>query len=106
MKEKEFKQKCQRIRELKAIIKNAEKELDPLQIDVRNYANDNNLEGSYHGIKLQFRHTFNKDENIKIARDHGIEIPTKTDIDLKSLRKIMEDKNLDIVLDRSIAILL
>jgi hypothetical protein len=106
MKEKEFKKKCERIRELKAMIKNADKELKPLQTEVKNHANINDIEGKKYGINLQHRHTFNEKKNVVIAKAAGIEIPTKTVIDKASLRKIMEDKELDIVLDRSIAILL
>jgi DNA/RNA endonuclease YhcR with UshA esterase domain len=106
MKEKEFKKKCERIRELKAIIKNATKELDPLKKELSNYANANDIEGEKYGIKFQHRHTFNKKDNVAIAEKHGLEIPFKSDIDYATLRKRMENKNLDIVLDRSVAILL
>jgi len=106
MKEKEIKKKCERIRELKAIIKNADKELKPLQDEIKNYANDNDLKGDFHGIKLQQRHTFNENRNIEIATAAGINIPTKVITDKKTLEKLMKEKNLDISYIRSIAILI
>ena len=62
------------------------------------FAEKGNLHGDYHGIKITPNYTFLGDENIALAKESGIKLPSQTitEIDYDKLVKLAEEAGITI----------
>lgn len=91
--EMDFPELCREYRKWKIEERKARGMLSRLGKRIKQIANDQDLKGDMHGIKIIQRFTFAKKENLELAEEKGIPVPTetKTVVDMKALKETFDD---------------
>jgi cell division protein FtsL len=91
-----LKELCRQYIESKQLFDELEQKIKELHTEIADIAFKKNLKGNFAGVKIVQRKSFLKNENIEIARQNGIEIPTNPVEDLETLIEIAKEQGIPI----------
>jgi hypothetical protein len=94
---------AEQLRELCIIFKQKTRDLYVLQAEIQTIrkkittlSTENDLKGTYNGVRVQIRHLFPQKENLEIAKQSGVDIPLKEIEDLAKLREVAIENGIPI----------